>query len=342
MNREKDIINTISGILPRSQEQLNGLFESDAEIIMFNGKKLLFTVDDYSKEDRFREHDPYTLGWNLAVATISDILASGGVPKYYAHSMIFNDNTWDKKYISAFSEGVSAVLKKTNAFFIGGDTGTAQDWHYTGIAIGESPSPVQRTGARPGDLILMTGHVGAGNLEAALGLYSKNVLLKSLLNRYKTRLPIRTRESVLIREYASSCIDSSDGVMNALITLSELNFTGFELTWIPYLPKGLAACKILSQPRELLLAGECGEYELVFTVPEKYVPALLSKAENQQLPITLIGKMTENPDRTLKCMDRTIDFTPFEIRGRDHEDVLLYLEELTLYLNSHEKSRKKI
>ena len=47
MNKEKEIISTISGLLPRSRNQLNDLFESDSEILQFGNKKLLFTVDEY-------------------------------------------------------------------------------------------------------------------------------------------------------------------------------------------------------------------------------------------------------------------------------------------------------
>jgi len=325
-------------MLPRSNDQLNELFESDSEILSYHGRNLLFTVDDYSREDRFREHDPYTLGWNLTVATISDILASGGVPRYYAHSVIFNDNTWDQKYLSDFSRGIADVLKSSGTFFIGGDTGTADNWHYTGIAIGESESPITRKGAKAGDIILMTGVVGAGNLEAAIGIYSENPLINNVLRHYKTKLPLRNTESSLIREFATSCIDSSDGVLNALITLSDINSCGFELTHVPYLFKGLAACKILSKPAELLLLGECGEYELVFTIPEKDLAVFLQKAEDQRLSFTPVGRMIGQPERSLITRDKRINFSDFDIRGRDYSNISLYLEELTHYLTSHEKS----
>ena len=96
MSREKDIITRIANQLPRSNKQLNNLFESDSEIIQFGSKKLLLTIDEFSDEDHFRNHDPYILGWNLAVATISDILASGGQPTFYGHSIIIDK---DKVYV---------------------------------------------------------------------------------------------------------------------------------------------------------------------------------------------------------------------------------------------------
>lgn len=337
MSKEKEIISVISRLLPRSRNQLNNLFESDSEIVQFGGKKLLFTVDEYSSEDQFRDNDPYTLGWNLTVATISDILASGGIPRYYAHSMNIPVQKWDNKYISHFSKGIADVLTKVQASFIGGDVGTADKWHYTGIAIGENENPVTRLGAKPREIILMTGQIGIGNLEAALNIYSKKPLLNVLLKGYKTRLAVRFDESRLIREFATSCIDSSDGILNALNTLSDLNNTGFEITQTPYFPGGLAVCKLLSKPKELLLTGECGEYELIFTINEKILPLFLQTDKHKHLSFTPIGRITRQPERLLITSEKTIDFTDFNVRSRNYENISLYIEDLNKYLVNHEK-----
>ncbi|MBN2520498.1 MAG: hypothetical protein JXB17_08340 [Bacteroidales bacterium] len=340
MNKEKEIISLIAGLLPRSNGQLNNLFESDSEIVMFGDQKLLFTVDEYSAEDQFRDNDPYILGWNLTVATLSDIFACGGIPKYYAHCLNVQDAEWDKEYIKLFSKGIADVLNEIQTSFIGGDFGTAKEWHYTGIAIGETDVPVTRKGAKPGDIILMTGKIGLGNFEAALNIYSQKPLYKNLLKGYKNKLAIRFKESKLLSEYATSCIDSSDGLLNSLIILSEINKTGFELTNTPYITGGLVACKLLSKPKEFLLIGECGEYELVFTINENDLPDFCQKAKGQGLSYTIIGRMTELTERLLIESDKIIDFTDFNIRGRDYENISLYLEELTNYLVNHEKSRK--
>ncbi len=340
MNKEKDIISTIADFLPRSKNQLNNLFESDSEIIQFNDQKLLFTVDEYSAEDQFRDNDPYILGWNLTVATLSDIFACGGIPKYFAHCVNMPHIGWDNEYIKLFSKGIADVLNEIQTSFIGGDFGTAKEWHYTGIAIGEADVPVTRIGAKPGDVIIMTGKIGLGNFEAALNIYSQKPVYKNLLKGYKNKLAIRFEESKLIREYATSCIDSSDGVLNSLITLAEINKTGFKLTDTPYITGGLAACKLLSKPKEFLLLGECGEYELVFTISENDLPDFYQKAKNLSLSYTTIGRMTEQTERLLIKSDRIIDFTDFNIRGRDYENISLYLEELTNYLVNHEKFHK--
>ena len=54
MDREVETIKRILKILPGSNSQLNNFFESDAEIIAYQGKKLLFSIDEFSQEDLFR------------------------------------------------------------------------------------------------------------------------------------------------------------------------------------------------------------------------------------------------------------------------------------------------
>jgi len=335
MSREKDIITRIANQLPRSDNQLNNLFESDSEIIQYGSKKLLVTIDEFSNEDLFRDHNPYFLGWNLTVATISDILASGGLPIYYGHSVLIDKNKWDDLYLKDFSSGIADVLNETKTFFIGGDVGSSDHWHYTGVALGETENAVTRIGAKPGDTVLMTGQIGAGNLEAALKLYSSKHILNKVLKHYKTRLVLRNDESKLISQYATSCIDSSDGILNALKTLSELNHTGFELTHTPYLRDGVLACKILSKPKELLLMGECGEYELVFTIDKKDLAPFLQKSKEQKLSFTHIGNIVEGPGKILVTHNSYIDFSGFDISARDYKDVNLYLDALNNYLDRH-------
>ena len=100
MNKETQIIKKIIEILPKSEFLENNFFESDAEIINHNNKKLLFSIDEFSQEDFFRDDYPYELGINVSIATISDILASGGRPLFYAHSFTIDNEKWDSNSIN--------------------------------------------------------------------------------------------------------------------------------------------------------------------------------------------------------------------------------------------------
>lgn len=334
MNKEKETINKILSQLPKSKKHINEFYESDAEIIEFGSKKLLFTTDEFSSEDLFRDNDPHVLGWNMAVCTISDILASGGIPKFYAHSIGADITKWNLEYVKLFAKGIADVLNLSGASFIGGDLGISKDWHYTGICLGETNKTITRKGAEAGDHIFITGNIGAGNLEAALILYSENKLIGKLIKRYKNYFKLRLKESLVIKNYADSCIDTSDGVLNALNTLAEINNVGYKVNKLPYLKEGVLACKLLSKPKTLLFMGECGEYELMFTIKKKDENEFLNQARSKEIKVHRIGEITRDSEKILDEGGKRIHFDNFEISGRNYDNVRNYLDDLTDYLSA--------
>lgn len=330
MDSEQEIIKRILNILPKSNSLSNNFFESDAEIINYNGCKLLFTMDEFSEEDFFRDEHPYSLGWNVATCAISDIFASGGKPIFYGHSISI-PNHWDIKFIDSFSRGISDVLDQLSIAFIGGDVGKSASWHYTGVVIGEASTPVTRKGTSEGELIFMTGHVGAGNLEAALKIYSKNKILEKILETYHLRFPIRKQESELINQYATACIDSSDGLINALNTIAEINHVGFKITRIPYLKTGALACKLLGKPKTVLFLGECGEYELVFTIKKSDEEAFCDMVKKNQYCITKIGEIVKEEKKLIVLQGADKKLIDFDIKARNYKHISDYLKDLTDY-----------
>ena len=98
MDREREIISLIHNIL--DTENKSEVFESDAQPFSINQTDLLFTIDEYSPEDFFLDDEPYHLASNLVMATLSDIIAAGGVPAYFGHSMTIPPS-WNKSFIDA-------------------------------------------------------------------------------------------------------------------------------------------------------------------------------------------------------------------------------------------------
>ncbi len=332
MNEESKIISLISGVLPRSTQQINRLFEADSEVIRYRGGKLLYNIDEFSQEDLFRDDDPYTLGWNIAVGAISDILATGGTPLYYAHSLVVSKN-WTEDYIKLFAAGIADVLKKAGVSFIGGDFGRSEIWRCTATVIGElEGEPLMRSGARAGDSIYISGRIGLGNIEAGLKLYADKKLLKKLTQPVKNRFALRMEEALMIKEYASSCIDTSDGVFNALNAISEMSNTGYIIDDLPYIKAGLLLAKALSMPRTLLFLGECGEYELLFTVRKEIEADFLNKAKENNLVYYKIGEVTERSVRVLNEDGKKYGLSNLNIRARDFDFPKEYLNGLTAFL----------
>jgi len=306
-------------------------FETDASSFTASDGNLLFSTDEFSDEDNFRSHNASALGWNVSAATISDILAAGGLPLFYGHSVTLQDD-WDDQFINNFSKGIARCLSQAGAAFIGGDLGMSDIWRYTGIAIGKKEADLSRRGAKAGDLIYMTGNVGAGNLEAALRLNSSSPSLKALLNMVNVNFPLRIKEASLIRKYAHCCIDSSDGVFRALSDLTRLSGQGFILHEISYHPQGMLACKILGKPEEVLFLGECGEYELVFTIPPESEHGFLTEAKEQRLLYNKLGVITSDKKLILQNGNKSLDLCGYKLFARNFKDVKEYISELSKFI----------
>ncbi|MGD8400278.1 MAG: thiamine-phosphate kinase [Bacillota bacterium] len=332
MHREAEIIYQITAILPRSQSQLNRVFEADAEIIQFAGQRLLFNTDDFSDEDLLRDTDPYTLGWNLAVGGLTDILATGGSPLYFAHSLVVG-KTWSKEYIRQFTRGIAAVLKAAQVNFIGGDLGFSERWRYTATAIGVlDGQPLLRSNAKVGDQIYLTGRMGTGNLEAYLKLFSDQKGWGGLVRPLKNQFRLRVTEAGLIRKYANACIDTSDGVFNALNTIAELSGVGFEVSGLPYIKAGRLLAQVFALPELLLFLGECGEYELLFTIDATAEAAFLNEAQQADLVFFKIGQVTQPGKKIVVAKDRKINLNSFHFRARDYDNIRQYIEDMIAFI----------
>lgn len=332
MNKEKEMIDLINKHLPRSPKQINQPFQADAEIIHFRGSTLLYNIDEFSEEDLFRDDDPYVLGWNMAAGTISDILASGGKPKFYAHSLTAR-HFWEKNYLEQLARGIGAVLKETGTAFIGGDFGVSSVWRYTGSVIGElMGSPLYRCQAKIGEKIFLSGPVGRGNLEAALKMYADHKFIKKMTDGWKNYFPLRYREVEVIKKYSRCSIDTSDGVFNALNTISEMSGTGFIVNHLPYLKSGLLLAKALHLPKEMMFFGECGEYELLFTVSREKEAAFFQEAAEKKLLFYPLGAVAEDGKKILRGQAGEIDLAGFNLKARDYVKIKEYVRDVVDFL----------
>jgi thiamine-monophosphate kinase len=327
MNKEKRLINIINDALPANPFSLNKCFESDAEVIMMNGNSFLFSVDGFSSEDMLCENDPFRLGWNMAVGAMSDILACGGTPLFYAHDMSVC-STWDDTFIERLSQGVSHALKASKTMFIGGDFGKTKEWKYTACVIGQlHEKPLLRKGAMDGDSIYLSGKVGAGNFNAALNIFSDERRINGVSKILSSKFQLRLSESALIREFASCCIDTSDGVFNALNIISELNGTGYYIDNLPYIKKGKLMAKILSLPEILLFFGGCGEYELLFNIRRENEEEFKNQVKKSGFKFYRLGRITSGKPLRKIVMEKgkSFDLSKVKIDPRDFDNVKEYL-----------------
>ncbi|MBF0361309.1 MAG: thiamine-monophosphate kinase [Oligoflexia bacterium] len=334
---EENKIKKISALLPRSSRQVNKLYESDSEIIHFGDSYLLFNIDDFSSEDYFIEENPFNLGWNMAVAAISDVLASGGSPLYYAHSMVLS-SSWSEEYIAELTKGVAEALKQSGAYFIGGDLGidSGDKWHYTATVIGTCNNSKYnlRSGAREGDIIYMSGEIGLGNYMAMLKLM--NIKVDPTTGKpLEQKFPLRMKESELINKYATAAIDTSDGILNTLNILADVSRVGYKVneSSFSYLREQEILSKHFSMPPFLLFVGEAGEYELIFTIRAEDQENFLKESREHNLKFSKLGEITNiestrTLERVISAGGGSVDLTTLNFRARDFLNPKDYLTAL--------------
>jgi thiamine-monophosphate kinase len=329
MSSEQRLITLIDGEMPKSPLRKSRSGEVDCEVICLGGKEFLFTTDDFSSEDLLLDADPYILGWNLACGAISDIIAAGGKPLTYAHAMVI-PKAWNEEYLKLFSKGISAVLQRYHISFIGGDLGVGEQWRYTATVIGEPIDKiVNRIGCQAGDAIFCTGLIGAGNVQAVLNIYKEHLQLQDFHTGINTKFSTHEKLSALIAEYATSAIDTSDGVLAAVQTLARQNNKGFHIENLQFVPEGIRLSDLVHLPDLLLCMGECGEYEILFTVRQQDIAALTAELTKRDITAQQIGYITDLPEhQSIVYRQVNIGFSDYTLRARDYDSTTDYLKML--------------
>lgn len=286
---ENKIIEQLTRSFPRSANQLNKLHEADAEIIKLNDclYDLAITIDTISEEIKTGLYsDHYQIGWMSVMVNISDLAAVGASPIGIVISQILPKNL-SNDFLKKLQNGIRDACKKCETFVLGGDTNFGDELIISGCAIGtiEKKKFLKRINCKAGDKIYISGKIGVGNAYAAQKLFSNSFPDGSSSKVYKKikYFPeAKIKWSSLLKKYASSCIDTSDGVFSSIDQLMRLNNVGFKFRedWTKVLDDSSKNLFVdLNLPPWFLLAGEHGEFELLFSIPKQRETKFLNEAE---------------------------------------------------------------
>ena len=313
----------------------------DAAVINPSGKRILFTTDMMAEGVHFdlRFVTAYQLGFKLISVNVSDIYAMAGKPSYVLITIAVHHNT-RTEFINNFFQGVEAALKLYKIVLIGGDVSSAvNDIALSATVIGYAENFIQRSGARAGDRLYVTGPLGdsacglavlkqigstvplqvtrsVSDLKPASGAVGYRKLRSYLSRRglsWKMTEPLLRRhlmpEVKMPKQWsrnATAMIDVSDGLLIDLSRLCNESRVGARLyeEKIPISAemRKAASCLGLSPLTLALSGGE--DYELLFAAPPgKKVRALC------------IGDITESK-RII--VDSAGNERPFSAEGYQH------------------------
>ncbi len=334
---ENQFIENLTRFLPRCKAQMNGLQETDAEIIRIGpqGPLLALTMDSIAEEiETGLYSDPFLLGWMAVLVNASDLSAVGARPLGILINETFGPQA-DAAFVNRLQQGIAQASQACELPVLGGDTNFSGHTELSACAVGlcDEGSFLKRRGCRPGDLLYTTGRMGLGNAFALRQL-------KHLPLEIEYRPQPRFMQSGVIREFATCCMDSSDGLLTTLDQLMRINDLGFDVQRDPdsYLhPRARDLCRSMGLPQTALLAAPHGEFELVFTIPPEREMLFLGKSREADWQPLLLGTVTKNPG--LRLITETGVITPdtAEIRNlfdQQHGNMDGYIRQLIQYLKS--------
>ena len=321
---ENKIINDLTKSFSRSLLQLNKVHETDAEIIKLENSTydLAVTIDTISEEIKTGLYsDPYQIGWMSVIVNMSDLAAVGASPLGIVISQILPKEI-SEEYLNKIQKGINDACAKCGAFVLGGDTNFGNELIISGCAIGtvEKGKYLERVGCKADDKIYITGKVGLGNAYAAQKLLLNNSELSFRTSLRERNLNEDNGENDNIRffpeaklewgnilqKYSSSCMDTSDGIISSLDQLMRLNNVGFKFRndWIESIDDESKRLFIdFKLPPWLLLAGEHGEFELVFSIPAERKIDFLKEAHLSNLKPICLATATEDENIKINLYD---------------------------------------
>lgn len=296
---ENRLLGLWAAYLTRRPDQMNQPQEADAELVLLPGSDMLLaaTVDTLAEEIALGFYsEPETIGWMGATAALSDLAAVGADPLGLVVSVTLPTDRPERMQ-SGIARGLEAACRECGTFILGGDTNFSDRPSITGCALGLVPASqaLTRTGCSAGELLYASGPLGLGSAAAARALFD---LPADLFAERDYRPIARFKEAATLRDFATCCMDTSDGLVATLDQLMRLNHVGFELTTSltnMLEPRARRLCSQLDTPPLLWLAGHHGEFELVFTVKEKYQKDFEGSARLQGFNPLLLGRTIEAP-----------------------------------------------
>ena len=216
------------------------------------------------------------LGWKAAAVNLSDLAASGAQPVGLLVTLAAPPDTSIDDVVELY-----AGIHETGVPVIGGDTTEAEALTLAVTALGRADRVPGRAGARPGDLLVVTGPLGG----SAAGFYAlrDGVASASALVRAHLRPPLRLAEGRRLAADASAMLDVSDGLATDAGHLSRRSACRvvLQLERIP-LAEGLAEAAARAGKSVWELACGFGEdYELL---------AALSPEAAARYPFPVVGR----------------------------------------------------
>jgi thiamine-monophosphate kinase len=279
--------------------------DDDAAVLKALGEDVVVTTDAIVEGVHFLPDDPPdTIARKALRVNLSDLAAKGATPAGFVLTLALRaaDETW----LTAFARGLGEDAGQFGCPLLGGDTVSTPGPKMISItAFGRvtEGKMIHRSGARPGDRIVVTGTIGDAALgldllkggAAAKALADDAAARAMLVERYRVPQP-RNALANAVRDHASAAMDVSDGLAGDLAKLCAASGVSAVID-APSIPLSAPAATLLARGTvgiEAIVSGG-DDYEILCAIPESSLEAFAREAALAGVAVTSIGTVIAGP-----------------------------------------------
>jgi thiamine-monophosphate kinase len=280
--------------------------DDDAAVLKARGEDIVVTTDAIVEGVHFLPDDPPdTIARKALRVNLSDVAAKGAAPAGFVLTLALR--SVDEAWLAAFAGALGEDAKSFGCPLLGGDTvSTSGPLTVSITAFGRIPEGkiVHRSGAKPGDRVMVTGTIGDAALgldilkggPVAAALVGDPTAKELLVSRYRVPQP-RNDLADAVRAHASASMDVSDGLAGDLTKLCAASAVSADID-APLVPMSVAAAALLGRGvvglDRLISGGD--DYEILCTVSQAQLADFTQAAGRAGVAVTEIGTIVAGTD----------------------------------------------
>jgi len=347
---EFDLIRALTAKLPQGAGVLLGPGDDAALLAPRPGRELVATTDAFVIGVHVPRTGmtPHAIGRRLAAANLSDLAAMAAEPRWALLSLGLSAAAADAWTVD-LERGLAEALAEHGAAVVGGNLSrtTGADWmSVTLLGDVERGRAWTRYGARPGDLLAVTGHPGRAGAAIRAGLVGAREpepSVRAVRDAFVAPAPrVGLAHALSAAGVVAAAIDLSDGIAGDLAHLCEASGIGATLdadAWPDDPALARAALRVIARERtgprpdsparrlpssaalarmlRALRLGASDDYELLLAVDPAGEATAQAIASEHQVPFTILGTCTDAPG-VLLLRERDGSTMPIGSSSWDH------------------------
>jgi thiamine-monophosphate kinase len=266
----------------------------DCAFIDAGGERLAISLDLSVEGVHFRREwlEPAEIGYRAAAAALSDLAAVAAEPVALLLALAVPAGEPEPTVV-AIADGVADAAADCGAAIVGGDLSRSGGIVIDCCVVGRASAAVRRSGAKPGDVLVVTGALG-GPLAATSAWQAGREPAPAARERFARPSPRHGASRFLAAHRARAMIDVSDGLAGDLGHLAAASGVGatVDVERIPVHPAARAEAARAGEAAWRFAARSGEEYELLAALPPDAVEAAVAQCP---VPLAVIGFVEPAP-----------------------------------------------